>query len=214
MRALLTLSERSVFRRLSTPHKIQSYLDALPINFEPHGDTYMSPRRVLAAHTAHCLEGAVFAAAAFAYHGSPPLLLDLRATHDEDDHVVALFQRSGLWGAVSKTNHSVLRYRDPVYASARELAMSYFHEYTADDGRKVLREYSTPFDLRRYRLETWVVSEKKLQWLADALDTSLHFPILPRNHARLLRKASKIELDATEHVEWIKPKGSGDSSSG
>ncbi|MBI4087962.1 hypothetical protein HY418_01095 [Candidatus Kaiserbacteria bacterium] len=206
LRVLLTTSEKRVLARLSTPRKIQDYLDKLPFNFEPGGDTYMSPRLTLAGGVAHCFEGTLLAAAAFTYHGQPPLLLDLRATPDEDDHTVALFRQRGLWGATSKTNHSVLRYRDPIYASVRELAASYFHEYTADDGKKVLREYSGPFDLRKYPPKDWFAAEEKLQWLADALDASRHFPLVPRKNLQLLRKASKIELDAATLLEWKKPK--------
>ncbi len=205
IRALLTPLERKIFGKLSTPQKVQDYLDALPINFEPNGETYMSPREVLKAHTAHCLEGALLAATAFALHGQPPLLLDLRATPDEDDHVVALFRAHGRWGAVSKTNHAVLRYRDAVYETPRELALSYFHEYTADDGRKVLREYSAPFDLRRYKPERWIVGQKKLQWLADALDASRHFPIVSKKILRQLRVATPTEIRAASIVEWKKP---------
>jgi len=202
LKMLLTPSEQKIFKKLSTPQKIQDFLDALPINFELKGETYNSPRLALKAGRVHCFEGALLAAAAFAYHGKPPLLLDLRATPDEDDHVVTLFQIAGRWGAISKTNHPVLRYRDPVYSSIRELAMSYFHEYVAPDLRKTLREFSAPFDLRRYPPERWVIGEKKLQWLADALDRSRHFPIAPQKNLRLLRKASKLELKASDIVEW------------
>lgn len=213
LRALLNPKERKIFEKLSTPHRVQNYLDALPINFEPGEDTYRSPREVLKVGRAHCFESALLAAAAFAYHGRKPLLMDLRATPDEDDHVVALFRQNGLWGAISKTNHAVLRYRDAVYASPRELAMSYFHEYTTDDGRKVLREYSAPFDLTRYKPERWLIADKKLQWLADALDESRHFPTTPIKPASL-RKASKLERDAGKLVEWNRSKGSGGTPSG
>jgi len=201
-KSILTTSENKVFSKLAAPQKIQDFLDALPINFEPKGETYLSPRLVLARRTAHCFEGALLAAAALAYHGKPPLLLDLRATQDEDDHVVALFRVGGLWGAISKTNHPVLRYRDPVYRSVRELAMSYFHEYVAPDLRKSLREFSSPFDLRRYRPKRWLIAQKKLQWLADALDRSHHFPIAPKKNLSIIRKASKIELKASDITEW------------
>src|SRR3989344_7563100 len=128
IRKVLTPPEILVFKKLRTPQKIQDYLDALPINFEDSGETYRSPRRLLGAKEAHCLEGALFAAAVLAYHGQKPLLLDLRTTPRDEDHVVALFRQNGRWGAISKTNHAVLRYRDPVYKDVRELAMSYFHE--------------------------------------------------------------------------------------
>src|SRR3990167_10192906 len=121
LKALLTPAERKIFVRLTSPQKIQNFLDTLPINFELKGETYMSPRRVLKAKTAHCFEGALFAAAVFAYHGQKPLLMDLRAVRPYQDHVLALFRVNGLWGAISKTNHVVLRYRDAVYRSPREI---------------------------------------------------------------------------------------------
>ena len=105
---------------------------------------------VLRAGKAHCMEGALLAAAILEFHGHKPLLLDLRSTSEDLDHVVALFKQNGYWGAISKTNHVVLRYREPIYGSVRELAMSYFHEYFLDNGKKTLREYSVPVDLGKF----------------------------------------------------------------
>ena len=121
-------AERAVFRRLTTPEKIQRFLDDLAYNKEPDGDTCRSPRRVLRDRTAHCMEGALFGAAALRMIGHPPLLLDLEAVRD-DDHVLAIFRLRGHWGAVAKSNYSGLRYREPVYRTLRELAMSYFEHY-------------------------------------------------------------------------------------
>jgi len=208
IKALLTPPERKLFQKLSTPQKIQDYLDTLPINFETRGETYMSVRRTLLAKTAHCFEGALVAAAALAYYGQIPLLMDLRTQKPYEDHVVALFRSGGLWGAISKTNHFMLRYRDPVYRSARELVMSYFHEYIEDDdGKKTLREYSAPFTLARYAPETWVATGENLHWLVNALDASRHFPIAPKKVLRHLRNASSAEIKASDIVEWKPPKG-------
>lgn len=204
---LLTSAERRVFKKLSTPQKVQDYLDSLPINFELRGETYMSPRAVLRAKTAHCMEGAVFAAAVLAYHGEKPLLLDFQTLPVDEDHVVALFRQNGYWGAISKTNHSILRYREPVYKNVRELAMSFFHEYLLWNGKKSLRSYSVPFDLSKFQPERWVTAEKDLWWLVAALDSSRHFPVVPKKNAPLLRKAYPIELRAMKIIEW-KPKDS------
>ena len=205
--SILTLYERAVLKKLVTPQKIQDYLDTLSMNFEIQGETYMSPRMVLREKTAHCFEGALLAAAALMYHGHSPLLLDLQTIASDEDHVITLFQHNGYWGAISKTNHTMLRWRDPVYKTTRELAMSYFHEYVMwDDGRKSLLAYSKPFDLRRFAPERWVTAEENLFWLAEKLDNSKHFPIVPRKNVRLLRKASKIELRAMHIVEWKEPK--------
>ena len=202
VRSLLTSAERRLFQKLNTPQKIQDYLDALPVNFERKGETYMSPRRVVRATTAHCFEGALFAAAVLAYHGQKPLLLDFRTIPTDEDHVVALFKQNGFWGAISKTNHAILRYREPVYASVRELAMSYFHEYLMWDGRKSLRAYSKPFDLSKYAPERWITADEELFWLVEKLDESRHFPIVPKKNLRLLRRAYPIELQAMKLIEW------------
>ncbi|MEY4747358.1 MAG: hypothetical protein RLZZ416_407 [Candidatus Parcubacteria bacterium] len=205
IRRILTSPERRVFRKLSTPRKIQDYLDGLPINFELSGESNYSPRRVLSAKKAHCLEGAVFAAAVLAYHGRKPFLMDFRTTPKDDDHVVAPFVEKGLWGAISKTNHAILRWRDPIYRSPRELAMSYFHEYLEWDGRKSLREYSAPFDLTRYAPHEWVIAEEDLDWLVEALDEARHFPIAPKKILRQTRRADAIQLCAMKLTEWKKP---------
>ncbi|HTR19003.1 MAG TPA: hypothetical protein VMH91_03455 [Candidatus Paceibacterota bacterium] len=207
LNALLSPAEKRIFERLDSPEKIQDYLDPLGVNFEMSGETYMSPRRVLKAKKAHCFEGALLAAAILAYHGQKPLLLDFRTIPAEDDHVVALFYRNGRWGAISKTNHYMLRYRDAVYESVRELAMSYFHEYFLRTGKKSMLAYSAPFDLSTYAPERWVVAEKDLDWLAEAIDNSKHFPIAPKKNMRRLRKASDVEQKALKVHGQKPPKG-------
>jgi hypothetical protein len=204
LREILTPAERAVLRKLSSPQLVQSYLDTIRINFEPEGETNRSPRRVLRDRTAHCFEGALLAAAAFAYHGRRPLLLDFEALPSDESHVVALFRRNGYWGAVSKTNHAVLRYRDPVYRTLRELAMSYFHEFLEWSGTKSLRTYSREFDLSCYPLEKWVTAEDDLDWLVDDLAGCRHFQILPPKFSRHLRPAAPVELRAMKTVEWSK----------
>ena len=119
-----TREERAVFARLTTPAKIQRFLDSdIGYNKEPDGCTCWSPRLVLRHRAAHCMEGALFAAAALRQIGHPPLLLDLEAVRD-DDHVIAVFRQRGCWGAVAKSNYSGLRYREPVYRTLRELVMT------------------------------------------------------------------------------------------
>ncbi|MGH7141531.1 MAG: hypothetical protein ACREGH_02780 [Minisyncoccia bacterium] len=197
----LTTQELAIFRRLSTPIKIQDFLDALPINFEKKEETYYSPRRVLRERVAHCMEGALFAAVALWLHGEEPLILDLKADGD-DDHVVALYRRAGFWGAISKTNHATLRFRDPVYRSPRELAISYFHEYFVNDtGKKVLRSYSRPMNLARFG-EGWVTAEENLFWLVEALDNTAHYELAPKENLRFLRPADEMERKAGRLIEW------------
>lgn len=198
--------EFGVFRRLTTPEKIQDFLDGLNINFEPDGDTSRSPLMTLRRGEAHCMEGALLAAAALWYCGEPPLLMDLKVQKGkgDHDHVVAAFRRGGLWGAISKTNHAVLRWRDPVYRTPRELAMSYFHEYFLNDGTKTLRSHSRPFSLLRFGAG-WLTAEDDLWDINNALDESPHAPIAPRGAMARLRKAHLLEREAGKLMEWKKP---------
>jgi hypothetical protein len=206
LRALLTPVEQRLFARLDAPQKVQDFLDRLPANFEVNGETAMSPRRLLTARVAHCAEAAVFAAAVLAYHGRRAWLMDLRALPSDQDHIVTLFRERGLWGAISKTNHAILRWRDPIYRSARELAMSYAHEYCLPGGKKSLLEYSRPFSLLRYAPARWVTAPDDLDWLLYALDVSPHVVVAPRHAMRRRRRSAPIELRAQEEVEWPPPR--------
>ena len=194
--------ETAILRKLSTPRKIQDFLDRLPINFETNGDTHMSPRRVLRERKAHCVEGALLAATALWMHGKLPLLLDLKTIELDDEHVVALFKEHGHWGAISKTNHAVVRYRDPIYKTVRELAVSYYHEYFRDrDGLKTLASYSRPFDLRTLG-DYWVTSEKDLWELDDILNRVRHYKVVPEKCRRLVRRATPFERRVLNAREW------------
>jgi hypothetical protein len=206
LRALLTPAERRLFARLDTPQKIQTFIDRLPANFELDGDTAMSPRRMLQTRRAHCAEGALFAAAVLAFHGQPAWLMDLQALPSDQDHIVALFQARGLWGAISKTNHAILRWRDPIYRSPRELAMSYAHEYCLPGGKKSMLAFSKPFSLARFAPKRWVIAPDDLYWLIDELDTSPHVPVAPRATMRRRRRSSPVELLSQEVVEWSAPR--------
>jgi hypothetical protein len=206
LRALLTPVERRLFARLDSPQKIQTFIDKLPANFEPGGDTLMSPRRMMKAKVAHCAEGAMFAAAVLAFHGKDAWLLDIRSLPSDHDHIVTLFKQRGLWGAISKTNHAILRWRDAIYRSPRELAMSYAHEYCLPGGKKSMLEFSRPFSLVRFAPKRWVIAEEELHWLMDRLDDAPHIPVAPAHALRARRRSSPIELKAQEVVEWKRPR--------
>lgn len=190
-----------MLKKLSSPQKIQDFLDRFPFNFEEKGETYRSPQFALVERKMHCFEGALLGALALWIHGERPLLLDLKTDKKDIDHVVVLFMREGCWGALSKTNHAVLRYREPVYKSVRELSMSYFHEYFLPSGQKTLRSYSKPFDLSK-KGTSWIISEENLYDLMYALDDSPHVDILTRKQIRTLRKADPIERTSGEIIEW------------
>src|ERR1035438_10041145 len=176
-RDTFTPAERAVFRRLPSPEKIQRFLDDLAYNKEPGGATCRSPRRVLRDLTGHCMEGALFGAAALRKLGYPPLLLDLEAVHD-DDHVLAIFRRHGCWGAVAKSNYSGLRYREPVYRTLRELVMSYFEHYYNLRREKTLRNYSRPVNLRRFDRIGWMTAEEDVWAIPEHLTKIPHTSLL------------------------------------
>lgn len=203
MHDVLTKQEKKLFGKLNTPSKIQDFINAIPINFETGGETCMSPRRTLKASKAHCFEGALLASLILWYHGAEPLLLDLKCDGYDMDHVVAIFKQGGYLGAISKTNHAVLRYREPVYKSVRELALSYFHEYFTDKGIKTLRSYSKPFNLKRLGTD-WITTDKDLWHISDAIDRSPHFPIVTSIKRHQLRKADPVEIAAGKLVEYKK----------
>lgn len=202
----LTADELRTLRRLNTPVRVQDFLETLRYNFDKGSDVLRSPRRVLREKSAHCIEGALLAAAAFLVNGKRPLLLDLRSTADDLDHVVTLFRAHGCWGAVSKTNHAVLRYREPVYRTVRELAMSYFHEYFLDDGRKTMRDFSGPFDIAKRFGSSWLTSEDNLWHIAEMLDGSRHYTILIPAQRRNLRRADPVEIAAGKLIIFKPPR--------
>jgi hypothetical protein len=201
----LTRAEFANLRRLRTPERIQQFLNGLKQNFEVHGETCNSVRTVLRERRAHCIEGAMLAACALWIHGEPPLLLDFQAVHDFD-HVVALFRRNGRWGAISKTNGIGLRWRDPVYRSLRELAMSYLHEYYNKRDRKTLRTYSLPYDLRRMKPADWVTAEDGAWDLVDNLEATRHYKLMTRAQVRSLVRRDPFEREVGNLLQYRRPK--------
>jgi hypothetical protein len=177
-----TRAELRRFRALRTPTGVQRFLDDLPYNLS---FTARSPRRVLRDRTASCLEGGIFAAAALRVLGFPPLIFDLEAEQDTD-HVVAIFKARGHWGAVAKSNFTGCRYREPVYRSLRELAMSYFNIYFNLRRERTLRRYSRPVNLTRFDHLRWMTTEKPIWFIAE------HLCLIP--HIRLMTPAMEKKL--------------------
>jgi hypothetical protein len=205
-----TQKEILFLKKLNTPAKVQDYLNSLKFNFEIDAkgktrDTIKSPIRSIREGNAHCFEGAILGAYILSLHGHKPLILYLQATKQDFDHVIALFRENGLWGALSKTNHAVLRYREPVYQSIRELVMSYFHEYFTKDGKKNLRKYSKPLDLNIFKSKGWASSEEDLWYIDEKLDSLEHYDLVPKRYFKKLRPADDIETQAGEIVEFIAP---------
>jgi hypothetical protein len=189
-------------KKLNTPAKIQDYLNSIPFNFEKTGDSLSSPMETMRKNTAHCFEGALLGAYLLSHIGHKPLIMYLKSTRDDQDHVIALFKENRLWGALSKTNHNVLRYREPLYKNIRELVMSYFHEYFLNDGTKTLRSYSDPLDLNEF--EDWIASDGDLWGIDEELDKLPHHDIVPKDYVKKLRKADMLERKAAMVVEYKK----------
>jgi len=200
----LTKEELNLIKKLNTPWKIQNFINSLKINYEDGDDTCYSPRKVLAEKSAHCIEGAILAAMILRFHKQEPLIVDMTGTPKDWDHVIAVFKKNNKWGAISKTNHAVLRYREPVYNSIRELIMSFFHEYTDNSGNKTLRSYSLPVNLKRFDYLNWMSTHKELWEIAEHLVTVKHFPILTRSQIAGLRKQDNIEIKAGSLLEHKK----------
>lgn len=201
----LTRSEFALLRRLETPQMIQAFLIAMPINHELRGETIHSVRSVIRHRRAHCIEGAMFAACALWVQGERPLVMHLDCTESDYPHVVALFRRGDCWGAISKTNGAALRYRDPVYRSLRELALSYFHEYADRTGHKTLRSFSGAFDLRRIGVGQWVVNGQNCQQVEDTLAGLRHYPLISTRQQQLLTRLDPFQRKAGRLVQYPRP---------
>lgn len=141
-----TREELTVLRQLTTPFKIQQFLDSVRYSSDSR---YRSPRTVLKDRKAHCFDGAVFAAAMLSRLSYTPLIVDMQAVRD-DDHVIAIFKKNGMVGAIAKSNYTGLRFREPIYRDVRELVMSYFESFYNLEKEKTLRQFSVPLDLSAY----------------------------------------------------------------
>jgi hypothetical protein len=192
MRKELTAQERALYSRLNTPEKVQRFLDEkVAYNKEPDGPSSRGPRWVIRERRGHCMEGALFAAAALRMQGYPPLLVDLEAVRD-DDHVLAVFSRRGHWGAIAKSNYAGLRFREPIYRTVRELVMSYFEHYYNLRGEKTLRAYSRPVNLTRFDRIGWMTAEDNVWdiplYLCAVRHTRILTPQMERHIGRMDRR--------------------------
>src|SRR5580704_16751494 len=182
--------ERKILGALNTPVRIQQFLDnEIQYNLEPGGDTCYSPRTVLQKRVAHCMEGAMLAAAALRQLGHPPLLVDIEAVRDTD-HVLAVYRANGRWGSVAKSDYSGLRSREPVYLTIRELVMSYFEHYFNPAGEKTLRGYSRPVSLRQFDRHHWMTSEEDVWMIPNYLCDIKHTPLASQ---KILGNVSRMD---------------------
>lgn len=185
-----TPSDRRLLRELSTPRKIQDFVDALDYRAEARA---ACPQRVIEERRAHCFDGALFAAAALRQLGHPPRLLDLQAVRD-DDHVLALYRVDGHWGALAKSNFVGLRFREPIHRTLRELVLSYFDDYFNADGERTLRRYSSVLSLAQFDRLHWTFRDAPLPRISDRLDALPHRPLLTRAMERRLTRVDPRSL--------------------
>jgi hypothetical protein len=190
--SLFNAHERKTLRRLTSPARIQSFLDEeIGYNQEPNGATCYSPRTVLREKVAHCMEGATLAALALRHLGHPALLVDLEAVRDSD-HVLAVYGVNGHWGAVAKSDYAGLRSREPVYASIRELALSYFEHYYNPAGEKTLRAYSRPVNLAQFdRTLAWMTTFDEIWEIPEHLCEIPHTRILAKKMERQVARMDR-----------------------
>jgi len=186
----LTKSERRILGRLTTPGKIQNFLDELAYSTEK---TYRCPLRVLRERVAHCYDGALFAAAMLRRRGHPPLILEMLPNRRDDDHLLALFKQDGHWGAVGKSNFVGLRFREPVYRTLRELIMSYFEQFYNVEREKTLRGYTLPLNLQSFDRHGWMVRDEPMEWIAEKLDRTRRVRLFT---PKMIKELSPLDLRA------------------
>lgn len=187
---------------LRTPHDVQRLLESIPYSTDP---IYRCPLRTLRDRRAHCVDGALLAAAALRRLGHPPRVVWIHAEND-DGHLIAVYRRAGRWGALAKSNFVGLRLREPVYRSLRELVMSYFNEYVNTRGELSMRAHTAALDLARFDRLRWEIDSSRLEAIIDgALDRVRRFPVAP---AALLRGLPPVD-ERTLKAEMLgsDPKG-------
>lgn len=184
--------EIKLLKSLDSTVKIQDFLDS--VEYNPKYEC-RSPRYVIKTRSAHCFEGALFAASVLSIHGHKPLIVDMKSWND-DDHVIAVFRVDNHWGAVAKSNFTTLRFREPVYRNLRELIMSYFDFYFNIAGDKSLRSYSRPLDLTIYNPRNWMTTDEDLEFIGDKLESMKYFPVVTDKMIKNLSRASEISLKA------------------
>jgi hypothetical protein len=183
----LTQSERRVIATLTTPRKIQDFLDGLAYSTET---IYRCPLRVVRERIAHCFDGAMFGAATLRRLGYPPLILNMPAILQDDDHLLALYKRDGHWGAVAKSNFVGLRFREPIYVTLHELVMSYFEEFYNVERKKTLRSYTVPMNLKAFDRLNWMTSDEALERIGERLDEIRKVRLLTR---RMIANLSLVD---------------------
>jgi hypothetical protein len=173
----LTKAEARRIAGLTSPFKIQSFLDGIEYSEEVR---YRCPLTVLRDMKGHCFDGAVFAAAMLRRIGHPPLILDIIPNDNDDDHILALYKINGHWGAVAKSNYTGLRFREPIHRTVRELIVSYFEVFFNAIGEKTMRAYTRPLNLTEFDKLQWEINDEGMDAIGERLDEIQKFkPLTP-----------------------------------
>ncbi|MEQ8188668.1 MAG: hypothetical protein ABRQ39_11920 [Candidatus Eremiobacterota bacterium] len=187
-----TDEELKILDKLKTPYLIQEFIDSTSYSDDHF---YRSPRSVLRDRKAHCVDGAFFAASALRRLGYPPVIMEMTAFRD-DDHVIAIYKRNGLMGAVAKSNFSGIRFREPVFKTLRELVLSYFEFYYNVEGEKTLRGYSGLLSLEQFDKINWMTDDNSIEPVINKLEKSRHYPIMTEGIVKILSPVDKRSYDA------------------
>ncbi len=187
-----TDDELLILDKLKSPYLIQEFIDSTAYSDDHF---YRSPRSVLRDRKAHCVDGAFFAAAALRRLGYPPVIMEMTAFRD-DDHVIAIYKKEGLMGAVAKSNFVGIRFREPVFKTLRELVLSYFEFYYNVDAEKTLRGYSGLLSLQQFDKINWMTDDSSIEPVIDKLEKSRHYPIMPEGIVKILSPVDKRSYDA------------------
>lgn len=200
---------RTEFRRLAgltSPQKIQTFLDAIEYSEE---ERYRCPLTVLRDMKGHCFDGALFGAAMLRRIGHPPLILDIIPNDNDDDHLLALYRINGHWGAVAKSNYTGLRFREPIHRTVRELIISYFEVFFNAIGEKTMRAYTRPLNLKEFDKLQWEINDESLDAIADRLDEIRKFrpltPAMIRNLSFADERSVKAGLLGAKAAGLFKP---------
>ncbi|MDT7605236.1 MAG: hypothetical protein QOF61_3233 [Acidobacteriota bacterium] len=205
-RSAFTAREWEVVASHRTPAQVQRYLSALRYNRERSGATLRSFREVVRRGEAHCLEAALAAAGVLEQHGYPPLLMSLES-QDKLDHVLFVFQRRGLWGAVARSRDLGLHGRKPVFRTLRQLAWSYFDTYVDSTGRITGYGLGNLYELGSY---DWRFSTKNVWRVERYLQEIPHREIKSsdRRYERLLARYKAFRREhPTGHLEDYETRG-------
>lgn len=197
----LRAREQKMMSGLTSPTKIQAWLDQTPYSTDP---IYRSPLTVVRERRAHCFDGACFAALALARLGHPPMLVDM-LPWDDDDHVLAIYKRGPRFGSIAKSNFTGLRGREPVYHNLRELLMSYFEPFFNMAKNRTLRGYTRPLSLTRFDRQGWTHRDQTMSTIADALDAGPRVTLFTPAQVRAFTKVD--DLTVRSNLWAADPKG-------